>query len=60
MGKRGDAFQHRGFGEKLLKAAEEIAKERYDKISVISGVGVRDYYRRFGYKKNFEYMTKKL
>ena len=60
LGKKGDAFQHRGFGEKLLKAAKEIAKEKYDKISVISGVGVRDYYRRFGYRNNFEYMTKKL
>ncbi|ADC65026.1 histone acetyltransferase, ELP3 family [Ferroglobus placidus DSM 10642] len=55
-----EAFQHRGFGEKLLKQAEEIAKEKYDRIAVISGVGVREYYRRRGYKKEFEYMVKKL
>ncbi len=58
--KEPEAFQHRGFGEKLLKTAEEIAKERYDKIAVISGVGVREYYRRFGYRKMFEYMVKRL
>lgn len=54
------AFQHRGFGEKLLRTAEEIAKERYDEIAIISGVGVREYYRKFGYRKRFEYMVKKL
>ncbi|WP_457550785.1 tRNA uridine(34) 5-carboxymethylaminomethyl modification radical SAM/GNAT enzyme Elp3 [Archaeoglobus sp.] len=61
IGVRGkDAFQHRGFGEKLLKTAEEIAKEKFDEIAVISGVGVREYYRKFGYRKRFEYMVKKL
>jgi elongator complex protein 3 len=54
------AFQHKGFGEKLLSAAEEVAKEKYDRIAVISGVGVRDYYRKLGYRKKFEYMTRKL
>jgi len=58
--KESDAFQHRGFGEKLLKTAEEIAKEKFDKIAVISGIGVREYYRKFGYRKKFEYMVKKL
>ncbi|MDK2875962.1 MAG: elongator complex protein 3 [Archaeoglobaceae archaeon] len=55
-----EAFQHRGFGERLLKTAEEIAKEEFDKIAVISGVGVRDYYRRLGYRKSFEFMVKRL
>ncbi|MEM3896751.1 MAG: tRNA uridine(34) 5-carboxymethylaminomethyl modification radical SAM/GNAT enzyme Elp3 [Archaeoglobaceae archaeon] len=54
------AFQHRGFGEKLLRTAEEVAKEKFDKIAVISAVGVRNYYRRFGYRKSFEYMLKRL
>jgi elongator complex protein 3 len=54
------AFQHRGFGERLLKCAEEIAKERFDKIAVISGVGVREYYRRLGYRKRFEFMVKRI
>ncbi len=54
------AMQHRGFGERLLKHAEEIAREEYDRIAVISGVGVRPYYRRFGYEREFEYMIKRL
>ncbi len=54
------AVQHRGFGEKLLEQAEEIAKEKYDRIAVISGVGVRPYYRKLGYEKQFEYMVKNL
>lgn len=54
------AFQHRGFGEKLIRVAEEIAKDSYDKIAVISGVGVREYYRKLGYRKRFEFMVKRL
>lgn len=54
------AFQHRGFGESLLKNAEDLAKEKYDRIAVISAVGVREYYRKFGYRKRFEYMVKRL
>jgi elongator complex protein 3 len=40
-------WQHRGFGRKLLSEAERIAAEEYDakEILVLSGVGVRDYYR---------------
>jgi len=42
--------QHKGFGKKLLKRAEEIAfKNGYKKIAVIAGVGVREYYRSNGY-----------
>ncbi len=54
------AFQHRGFGERLLRTAEEIAKQEFDRIAIISGVGVREYYRRFGYRKRFEYMVKRI
>ncbi len=60
IGKSSDAFQHRGFGERLLREAEEIAKQEYDRIAVISGVGVREYYRKLGYRKKFEYMVKNL
>jgi len=39
--------QHRGLGKKLLQKAEEIARAQgYKKISLISGVGVREYYRK--------------
>jgi elongator complex protein 3 len=60
IGQSSDAFQHRGFGERLLKEAEEIAKDEYDRIAVISGVGVRDYYRKLGYRLRQGYMVKKL
>lgn len=44
--------QHHGFGGILLKSAEKIAKEEggKDGMAVISGVGVRNYYRRHGYE----------
>lgn len=53
--------QHRGFGKKLLKKAEHIArKHRFKHIAVISGVGVREYYNKLGYKYYKTYMIKKL
>ncbi len=56
-----DEWQHRGFGKNLLKRAEEIAREEgCKKIAIISGVGVRDYYRRFGYRKRGYYMMKNM
>jgi elongator complex protein 3 len=60
LGKKGkDAAQHKGMGKKLMKEAEKIAlKKKCDKISVISGVGVRDYYKKIGYILEEEYMVK--
>ncbi len=53
--------QHMGYGRKLIVEAEKIAKDAgYTEISVISGVGARDYYRKFGYSLDHEYMVKKL
>lgn len=53
--------QHSGLGTKLLATAEKIAKEnKIKKIAVISGVGVRGYYRKFGYKLDKSYMIKKI
>jgi ELP3 family radical SAM enzyme/protein acetyltransferase len=53
--------QHLGIGKNLLKRAEQIAYESgYDKMAIISGIGVRDYYRKNGYSLNGTYMTKKL
>lgn len=54
-------WQHKGYGTQLLKHAEEIGREKgYTKISVISGVGVREYYRKFNYTLDGPYMSKKL
>lgn len=53
--------QHTGLGKKLVKKAEEITREHgIDKLAVISGVGVRDYYRKFGFKLENTYMAKRL
>jgi elongator complex protein 3 len=54
------APQHRGLGKKLVKEAEKIAKKGFGlkKIAVISGVGVRDYWRKLGYKLRESYMFK--
>ncbi len=47
--------QHKGLGKKLMARAEEIAIENgYKKMSVIAGVGVREYYRKLGYTKDSE------
>lgn len=54
--------QHIGLGKKLLIEAERIAKQEYGfkKIVVISGVGVRNYYRKQGYRLQDSYMVKRL
>ncbi len=53
--------QHKGLGRKLMARAEEIAKsEGRDKMVVISGVGVRGYYKKLGYSKEGPYMVKML
>lgn len=53
--------QHAGLGKKLLKKAEDIAKKNnYVKMKVISGVGVRAYYRKNKYRLENTYMVKKL
>jgi elongator complex protein 3 len=54
-------IQHKGFGKKLLLEAERMAKkEKCNNIQVTSGMGVREYYKKLGYKKNGFYMSKKL
>ena len=57
-----EKWQHRGYGKELLMEADRIAKDEWglDKIRVISGIGVRDYYRKFGYEKIGPYMGKYL
>ncbi|MBI2667008.1 tRNA uridine(34) 5-carboxymethylaminomethyl modification radical SAM/GNAT enzyme Elp3 [Candidatus Woesearchaeota archaeon] len=53
--------QHRGWGKKLMQKAEEIARAHgKNKIVVISGVGVREYYRKLGYEKEGSYVVKNV
>ena len=53
--------QHTGFGEKLLLEAKNLAIDKgKDEIAIISGIGSRNYYRKFGYERKGPYMAKKL
>lgn len=55
------SVQHRGLGRRLLEEAEKIAKAAgATELAVISGVGVRGYYRKFDYRLKKTYMTKLL
>jgi len=62
IGKKKMAPQHRGLGKKLIKEAEKITKKEFGlrKIAVISGVGVRDYFKELGYRLKTTYMTKEI
>jgi len=63
LGKEGFESQHIGLGKKLMQKAEEIAKKNnIKKLLVISGVGVREYYKKLGYRLDKEgiYMVKNL
>ncbi len=57
-----DSFQHKGYGMRLMQEAERIVKAEFglEKISVISAVGTREYYKKLGYTRNGPYMTKIL
>ena len=57
-----NGWQHKGYGKQLLKIAEKTAGERYDakKIVIISGVGVKNYYYKNGYKRDGPYVSKIL
>ena len=56
------AFQHRGFGKELIAEAEKICLEYFDKkeIFVLSGIGVKEYYRKLGFKDNGVYLSKTI
>ena len=60
-GKNPKIGQHTGFGERLLKEAENIEIDNgKDEVAIISGIGTRNYYRKFGYEKVGPYMKKKI
>lgn len=60
--RRERAPQHQGLGAKLLREAEEIAAKEFQtsKLYILSGVGVREYYRQLGYILEGTYMVKDL
>jgi elongator complex protein 3 len=59
--KNPSATQHLGFGKMLMETAENISiKEKVKKILVISGIGVRPYYKKLGYHLEDTYMVRAL
>ncbi|MGB3988483.1 MAG: tRNA uridine(34) 5-carboxymethylaminomethyl modification radical SAM/GNAT enzyme Elp3 [Minisyncoccales bacterium] len=60
--RRESSPQHKGFGKRLIEEAEKIVAKETDlkKLSVISAVGVRNYYRKLGYRLDKSYMSKKI
>ena len=57
-----NAWQHKGYGSVLLSEAERISREDYDlkKLLVISALGTKQYYMRFGYQRDGVYVSKNL
>lgn len=56
-----DAWQHRGFGELLLGEAEKNSlKNGRRKVLITSALGVREYFRRLGYRQVGSYMGKDI
>jgi len=63
IGDKGNV-QHKGLGSKLMKKAEDIARNNgYRKIAVIASIGSRTFYEKIGYSLNpgeGEYMIKEI
>jgi elongator complex protein 3 len=56
-----EAWQHSGFGRRLLQEAESQAREHgARKILVLSALGTKAYYKRSGYDYLGPYMSKEL
>ena len=58
----GRSYQHIGYGMQLIHEAERITKDEFGtkKLSVISAIGTREYYKKLGYVPNGPYMSKVL
>lgn len=62
IGEEGEAWQHQGYGKQLMGTAEQQARDTgFSKLSVISGIGARPYYRdHLGYYQDGPYVSKRL
>jgi elongator complex protein 3 len=61
LGQIGDNSQHTGLGKQLIAKAEELTKKsKHNKLKIISGIGVREYYKKLGYILKDTYMVKNL
>ncbi len=53
--------QHKGFGKQMVAMAEKICQDNdINTLAVISGVGVKGYYKKLGFKEKETYLVKKL
>ena len=53
--------QHSGLGKRLIKETEKITKKaKIKKLKIISGIGVRKYFYKIGYKLDYPYVSKTL
>ncbi|MCX6798598.1 MAG: tRNA uridine(34) 5-carboxymethylaminomethyl modification radical SAM/GNAT enzyme Elp3 [Candidatus Diapherotrites archaeon] len=57
-----EAMQHRGIGRMLLAEAERVAVSDFgaEKLLVISGTGVKEYYRWLGFSDDGAFVSKKI
>ncbi|MGV9170248.1 MAG: tRNA uridine(34) 5-carboxymethylaminomethyl modification radical SAM/GNAT enzyme Elp3 [Promethearchaeia archaeon] len=55
-----EAWQHLGLGEQLLVRAEQITENDFgaERLLVLSGVGVKEYYRNLGFNDCGPYLAK--
>jgi len=61
IGKKPSNAQHLKFGQRLIQESEKIAlKNDYQKMAIIAGIGVRQYFKKFGYRLSQTYMVKDL
>jgi elongator complex protein 3 len=56
------AYQHKGYGKKLINAAAQLCIEEFNKhrLFVLSGIGVKPYYRQLGFIDNGIYLQKTI
>jgi elongator complex protein 3 len=61
MDAESEEWQHREYGKALLARAGEIARNAgFARLAIMSGIGVRPYYRRQGYERRGPYMIREL
>ena len=62
VGEESNDWQHRGWGEQLMEEAEKTASDQYDmdKMVVMSALGTKQYYSKFGYTKEGVYVSKPI
>lgn len=59
--RRKSAVQHQGYGRRLLEKAQQLCKqEGVANLAVISGIGVREYYRKRGFSLKGTYMARTI